>query len=357
MQFTAAQVAEYLGGQVIGDGSVILRGFAPADTARPGDLTFAENAGYFARAEKSAATAVLVDEDFASDTKVLIRVPDARLAFAKVLPLFFPEQPVTPGVHPTAVVAASARIGATTFVGPYCVIGERVRIGDGCVLEAFVFIGDDCKLGDNVRLFPHVTVYARSEIGNRVRIHAGSVVGADGYGYVREGDKHYKVPQVGNVVIQDDVEIGANVTIDRGALGSTVIGKGTKIDNLVQIAHNVVVGDNCLLVSQVGVAGSTRIGNNVTLAGQVGLAGHLNIGDGAVVAAKSGVMNHIPPGAHWAGIPARPSTQMKRQWVALGRLPELLKRVAEIERVLGLSRQSPDEPRNETPSVDESKRG
>jgi len=349
MPFTAIEIAEFLGGQVIGDPNVVLTGFAPADTAKTGDLTFAENHTYFARAEKSAAAAILVDGDFTSETKVLIRVPDARLAFAKVLPMFFPEPAVTPGTHPTAVISATADVHPTAHIGPFCVIGERVRIGPECVLDAMVFVGDECKLGEKVRLFPQVTLYPHTEIGNRVRIHAGSVIGSDGYGYVPEGKTHRKVPQVGDVIIQDDVEIGANVTVDRGALGSTIIGKGTKIDNLVQIAHNVVIGENCLLVSQVGIAGSTRIGNNVTIAGQVGIAGHLRIGDGAIIAAKSGVMNHIPPGEHWAGAPARPSTRMKRAWIAIDRLPSLLRRVAAIERHLGLAgklhdKDSPDKP-------------
>jgi len=335
MPFTAADIAKRLGGQVLGNAEVVLTGFAPADRAKPGDLTFAESETYFARAEQSAASAILVDGDFTSATKVLIRVPHARVAFATVLPLFFPEPTFAPGIHPTAIVAPSARVDPTSFIGPYCVIGERVAIGARSVLEATVHVGADCQLGADVRLFPQVTLYPRTQIGDRVRVHAGTVLGSDGYGYVLHEGAHRKVPQVGNVIVHDDVEIGANVTIDRGALGSTIIGKGTKIDNLVQIAHNVVVGEHCLLVSQVGIAGSTRLGDYVTLAGQVGIAGHLQIGDRAVVAARAGVMNHIPPGEKWVGAPARPDRQMKRQWIAWEHLPELLKRVAALEKQLG----------------------
>jgi UDP-3-O-[3-hydroxymyristoyl] glucosamine N-acyltransferase len=202
------------------------------------------------------------------------------------------------------------------------------------VLSAQVYVGPECVVGEDCLLFPHVTLYARTVLGNRVRIHAGSVIGADGFGYVQDGGVHRKVPQVGHVLIRDDVEIGANVTVDRGALGPTVIGRGTKIDNLVQIAHNVNIGEHCLVVAQVGVSGSTRLGNYVVLAGQVGVAGHLKLGHRVAVAAQSGVMNNIPDGEKWFGSPARPDRQTKRQLIALQQLPELLRRVAELERQL-----------------------
>ncbi len=330
-QFTATELAERLQGRVVGDANVVLTGFAPADTARPGDLTFAENEKFLARAETSAATAVLVATDLPS-AKTLIRVANARIAFARVLPLFFPEPVFPPGVHPTAVVAASASIPATAHIGPYVVVGERVRFGERVVVEAGVCLGADCQIGDDTRLFPRVTLYPGCQVGRRVRLHAGAVIGSDGYGYVFDNGLHRKVPQVGNVILQDDVEIGANVAIDRGALGSTVVGRGTKIDNLVQIGHNVVLGEHCLLVAQVGIAGSTRVGNLVTMAGQAGVAGHLKIGDRAVVAAQSGVMNDIPAGETWFGAPARRATQMKRLLLATEKLPDLLKRVAELER-------------------------
>jgi len=210
-----------------------------------------------------------------------------------------------------------------------------VKIGARSVLQAGNFVGDDSRLGEDTNLFPNVTIYPRAEIGARVRIHAGTVVGSDGFGYVQDGGIHRKVPQIGNVIIGDDVEIGANVTIDRGALGSTVIGKGTKIDNLVQIAHNVEIGEGSIIVAQVGISGSTRLGKYVILAGQVGIAGHLKIGNQVTVAAKSGVMNNIPDGGKWLGVPAQPDRQFKRQVIAIQHLPELLKRVAELEKKLG----------------------
>ena len=286
--FTAAQVAEALQGEVLGDGSVVLTGFAPADTAKAGDLTFAENEVFFAKAEQSAAAAILVDGPFTSARKALIRVRNARVAFARVVPLFFPEKALAAGVHPTAIIAASAQVDPTAHVGPFCHIGEEVQIGARAVLQGGNHIGENCVVGADTNLFPGVVLYPRTQVGGRVRIHAGAVIGSDGFGYVFDAGMHRKVPQVGLVIIQDDVEIGANVTIDRGALGPTIIGRGTKIDNLAQIAHNVTIGEHCLVVAQVGVAGSTRIGHHTTLAGQVGIAGHLRIGDQVIVAAQSG---------------------------------------------------------------------
>jgi UDP-3-O-[3-hydroxymyristoyl] glucosamine N-acyltransferase len=336
MAFTTAEIAKHLQGEVLGDTNALLKGFAPAENAKTGDLTFAENEIYFARAEKSAATAIIADKRFASAGKILIRVPDARVAFAKALALFFPEKKYAAGIHPTAVIASGAKIDSGAHIGPHCVIGERVKIGARTVLQAGNFVGDGSKLGDDVNLFPNVTIYPRAEIGDRVRIHAGTVIGSDGFGYAQDNGIHRKVAQVGNVIIGDDVEIGANVTIDCGALGPTVIGRGTKIDNLVQVAHNVEIGEHCLLVAQVAIAGSSKLGNYAVLAGQVGIAGHLKIGNQVIVAAQSGVGKDIPDGEKWWGSPAQPAQDRKRQIIALRKLPELLKRVAELEKKLGV---------------------
>ncbi|HEU5069277.1 MAG TPA: UDP-3-O-(3-hydroxymyristoyl)glucosamine N-acyltransferase [Verrucomicrobiae bacterium] len=340
MPFTATEIASQLQGEVLGDAAVALKGFAPADRAQPGDLTFAENENYFARAEQSAASAIIAPGPFTSTKKTVIRVADARVAFARVLPLFFPEPQFAPGIHPTAVVAPSARIDPSAHVGPQCVVGEHAVVGARSVLQGLNFIGTGCQLGDDVNLFPNVTLYAHTEVGHRVRIHAGTVIGSDGFGYVLDGATHRKVPQIGNVIIRDDVEIGSNVSVDRGALGPTVIGAGTKIDNLVQIAHNVNVGEHCLLVSQVGIAGSTKLGNYVILGGQVGIAGHLKLGNKVSVAAQSGVMHNIKDGEKWLGSPAQPDRQTKRQMIAIQHLPDLLKRVAELERKLGLKNEA-----------------
>ncbi|MSU34174.1 MAG: UDP-3-O-(3-hydroxymyristoyl)glucosamine N-acyltransferase [Pedosphaera sp.] len=331
--FTTSALAACLNGSVIGDPTLALTGFAPADSTKSGDLTFAENETYFARADQSAASAVLVADAFTSKHgKTLIQVANARIAFAQVLPLFFPDPIFSPGIHPSAVISPSAEIDLSAHIGPGCIVGERVRIGPKTVLQAQIYVGEDCQFGEDCRLFPQITLYPRTQLGKRVRVHSGTIIGADGFGYVFDKGEHRKVPQVGQVIIHDDVEIGANVTIDRAALGSTVIGRGTKIDNLVQIAHNVTIGEHCILVAQVGIAGSTKLGDYVTLAGQVGLAGHLRLGDRVTVAAQSGVMHSIPEGQKWMGAPAQPDRVMKRQLLAMERLPELLRRVSELER-------------------------
>jgi len=331
---TTSHIAEILGGRVEGDPNLELAGFAPAHTARAGDLTFAENDTYLAAAENSAATAILVGPDLQTSQKTLIRVAQPRIAFAKVLPLFFPEPHHPAGIHPSAVVAPSAVIDLSAHIGPHCVVGERTRIGARTALLGGNHVAADCALGEDCVLFPNAVIYSRTQMGNRVRLHACCVIGSDGYGYVFDRGAHLKVPQVGTVIIHDDVEIGANTSIDRGALGATVIGKGTKIDNLVQIAHNVVIGEHCLIVAQVGIAGSTRLGNFVTLAGQVGIAGHLKIGSRVSIGAQSGAMHSIPDGEKWLGAPAVPEKQAKRQYIAIYRLPELTRQVDQLERRL-----------------------
>jgi UDP-3-O-[3-hydroxymyristoyl] glucosamine N-acyltransferase len=332
MAQTASEIARSLDGEVVGDGSILITGLAPADQAKAGHLTFAENESYLDRAEKSDASAILVGNDIKSSSKVLIRVTNPRVGFARLLNLFYPPPQFAPGVHPTAVVASSAQIDPTAHVGPHCAVGERVIIGARTALRGGNHLDADCVLGEDVLLHPHVTLYARCQIGHRVIIHANSVVGSDGFGFVFDQGAHRKVPQIGNVIIQDDVEIGAGVTIDRGALGSTVIGQGTKIDNLVQIGHNVLLGEHCILCGQVGIAGSTKVGQGVTIAGQVGLAGHLKIGNKVTIGAQAGVMNNIPDGEKWLGTPAMPDRDMKRIFIGMQRLPELLQRVNTLER-------------------------
>lgn len=332
MPLTASQIAEQLHGQVFGDGSIELTGLAPADCAKQGDLTFAEKATYFAVAEQSQAAAILVSDEFASSKKVLIRVPNARVAMARLLPLFFPPDQHAPGIHPGATIAPSAKIDSTCHIGPNCVIGARVRIGARSALMGGNHIGRDCQIGDDVCLFPNVVIYPKCQIGHRVAIHAGSVIGSDGYGYVFDAGFHRKMLQVGNVIVQDDVEIGANAAVDRGALGPTVIGQGTKIDNLVHVAHNVAIGRHCLVMGQVGFAGSTRLGDYCVIASQSGIAGHLKLGHQATVGAKSGVMRDIPDKGTVLGIPAMPDKQAKRQIIATQHLPEMIRRMRELEK-------------------------
>lgn len=332
MSFTASEIAKKLQGQLVGDGSVIFTGLAPADRARAGELTFAENATYFAAAEQSQAAGILVDGPFGSSSKVLIRVRNARVALARVLPIFFPPEGHPSGIHPSSVIAVTARIDATAHVGPNCVVGAGVCVGPRSVLMGGNDLRADCRLGEDVCLFPNVVLYPQTQIGNRVTIHASTVIGSDGFGYVLDEGRHRKVLQLGNVVIHDDVEIGANAAVDRGTLGSTVIGEGTKIDNLVHVAHNVVIGRHCLVMGQVGFAGSTRLGDYVVVASQSGIADHLKLGNQAVVGAKSGVMRDVPEGGRVLGIPAAPDRQAKRQIIAMQHLPELLQRLRQLEK-------------------------
>ncbi len=336
--FTVSHIAEQVGGEVVGDPSVQITGIAPVDSARAGDLTFAEKESYLAAAEASKASAILVPAGFQSASKVLIRVKDARIAIAKVLPLFFPPETHASGIHSSAVVDPSAQIDATATIGPHCIVSAGVRLGARSVLMGGNHIGRDCQIGEDVCLHPNVVIYAKTLIGNRVSIHAGTTIGSDGYGYVFDQGRHRKMLQVGNVIIHDDVEIGSNASIDRGALGSTVIGQGTKIDNLVHVAHNVVMGRHCLIMGQVGFAGSTVLSDYVVIASQSGIAGHLKLGTQATIGAKSGVMRDIVAGETVLGYPAAPDKQTKRQWIAMSKLPDALRRLKALEKQIGESK-------------------
>lgn len=338
--FTASYLAGQIGGEVVGDGNITLTGIAPAEGACAGDLTFAEKPSYLAAAEASQASAVLVPLGFESAAKTLIRVKDARIAMAKVLPLFFPPEKQTPGIHASAVIDPSAQIDATASIGPHCVVGAGVSVGKNTLLMGGNHIGRDSEIGDDVCLHPNVVPYARTQIGNRVSIHAGTTIGSDGYGYVFDQGRHRKMLQVGNVVIHDDVEIGSNTSIDRGALGSTVIGQGTKIDNLVHVAHNVVMGRHCLIMGQVGFAGSTVLSDYVIIASQSGIAGHLKLGTQSTIGAKSGVMRDLAPGETVLGYPAAPDKQAKRQWIAVAKLPQALRRLKALEQRMGISKEA-----------------
>jgi UDP-3-O-[3-hydroxymyristoyl] glucosamine N-acyltransferase len=329
---SVSQIAERVQGEVFGDGSTQLTGLSSADLARAGDLTFADKEEYFVAAEQSAATAILVSGGFSSTKKIVIRVSNARIAVARLLPVFFPPDQYLPGIHPSATIDPSAQVDATAHIGPNCMVGARVQIGARSVLMGGNYIGRDASLGADVRLFPNVVIYWKTVIGQRVVIHSGTVIGSDGYGYVFDEGRHRKVLQVGNVIIHDDVEIGANSAIDRAALGATVIGAGTKIDNLVHVAHNVAMGRHCLIMGQVGFAGSTRLGDYVVVASQSGIAGHLKLGNQAMIGAKSGVMRDIPDGGKVLGMPAMPDKQAKRQMIAVQQLPDLIHRLRELEK-------------------------
>ena len=327
MSITVQDLAARIGGKVEGDANLSLSGVAPIPRAQATDVTFAESPKHSAAAEGCAAAAIIVPLGATVSRKTLIRVKNPRAAFARTLAIFNPPRAYPAQVHPTAQLGRNVHLGEGVFIGEFAVLRDNVTIGDRTVIEAHCVIGEGSRLGDDCLLYPNVTIYHNIRIGNRVGIHAGSVIGSDGFGYVQDGVERLKIPQTGNVIIEDDVEIGANVTIDRATMDSTIIRRWTKIDNLVQIAHNVTVGQNCIIISQAGVAGSVEIGDNVTLAGQAGIADHLKIGANSVVAAQSGVSEDLPPGSIVFGTPAQPAMQTKRQIIALRRLPELLRKL------------------------------
>ena len=333
---TVGELARLLGGELrTGAPETTLTGVASLAEAGEGDIAFFANPKYLAALRRSRASAILVPREFPATTEfscALIAVDDPARAFAGLVELFTPA-PVAdvPGVAPTALLGRDVTLGANVSVGPYAVIEDGVTLGDGVVIGAYNFIGAHSVIGEGSRLYPHVTVRERCRIGKRAIIHCGVVIGSDGFGFELKEGRHVKVPQTGIVQIDDDVEIGANTTIDRARFGRTHIGEGTKIDNLVQIAHNVVVGPHNLLCAQAGISGSTRLGHHVTLAGQVGIVGHVEIGDEAVLASKAGVARSVPAKAVMWGYPAVPLDEAKESFVRIRRLPKLLERVRKLE--------------------------
>ncbi|HEV8673396.1 MAG TPA: UDP-3-O-(3-hydroxymyristoyl)glucosamine N-acyltransferase [Methylomirabilota bacterium] len=331
---TLGELARLVGGEVRGDAALPIRGLAPLDQAQPGDLGFVSGGRYRREAEASRASALVVPLDFELPGRPLIRVAQPALAVATLLRVFHPEPAPVPGVHPTAVVADSARVAADATLLAFVVVGAGSAVESRAVLHPHVVVGERCRIGEASVLHPHVVLRGDVDIGRRVVIHAGAVLGADGFGYAFDGSRHQKIPQVGRVVVEDDVEIGANVTIDRATLGETVIGRGTKIDNLVQIGHNTVVGADAIIVAQTGISGSCRIGNRVVLGGQVGLADHVTIGDGAQVGSQSGVHRDVPAGGTALGSPAMPAAEARRAMAALPRLADLVRAARALERRL-----------------------
>lgn len=330
------ELATLVGGEVVGDPHVMITGVAAIEDAGPGEITFAAEEKRVPEAMASQASAVIIPRQARpkETAKSCILVDNPRLAFAQVLEVFAPRYPLATGIHPLAVVSPEAEVGQQVTIMAHAVVEAGAKIGNRTVIYPGVYVGPDVEIGEDVILHANVVLRERVKIGSRVIIHAGAVIGADGFGYVTVKGKHHKVPQIGTVVIEDDVEIGANTTIDRATCGVTRIGRGTKIDNLVQVGHNVQIGEDCILVSQTGVAGSTVLGNRVTLAGKAGVAGHLHVGDDSVIAAASVVAGDLPPRSHVFGIPARPHHEEMRIKAASQRLPEVLKTIKDLERRL-----------------------
>ena len=332
-----AALAERVGGTVRGDGERWIHGIATLSAAGPDHLSFLTNAKYREAAERSRAGAVLAPRGVVLSGRDLLQVDEPYLALAVLLDVFHPATAPPPGVDRTAVVAASATVDPTATVGPLAVVGEHSQIGPRASVQALAVVGARCRVGAGSILHPHSVLYDGTQVGERCIVHSGVVLGGDGFGYATHGGRHVKVPQVGRLVVEDDVEIGANSTLDRALLEETRIGAGTKIDNLVMVAHNVKIGKSCLLVAQSGIAGSTQIGEGVVLAGQAGVAGHVRVGSGARVAAKSAVFKNVPDGEQVAGIPAIEAGQWRRQQALVGRLQDLQRRLRVLEERLGLA--------------------
>ena len=328
------ELAQWVGGRVVGDGEVEISGVASINEARSGEITFVANPKYLPRLDGTNASAVIVSSEVSHAKKPLLCVSNPYLAFAKIVGLFSykPYQPK--GIDPKAWVSPTAQLGKDLTVYPLVYIGDRCRIGDQVTLYPGVFVGEDSSIGEESVIYPNVSIYSGTVIGKRVILHSGVVVGSDGFGYVKDGKKNVKIPQVGSVEIEDDVEIGANTTIDRAALGKTILRRGVKIDNLVQVAHNVVIGEDSIVVAQVGISGSAKIGSNVTLAGQVGIVDHVEIGDNVIVGAQAGVTHDLAANQGYVGSPALPHREFLRAITVFPKLPEMRKRLLEMEKRL-----------------------
>ena len=329
-----SDLARAVDGRVDGDAGRRISGVATLDDAGPADLSFFTNPKYREALSRSRAGAILVGPDTTVPGRDLLVAPEPYLALAEILDRLYPPQRPAPGVSTDARISPDAVVGRDVTIGPFTVVGPGARIGDRVVCGAGVVIGERCEVGSDTTLMPRVVLYAGTRVGSRCLIHAGVVLGGDGFGFATAKGIHRKMPQLGRVVIEDDVEIGANTTIDRGTLGETKIGRGTKIDNLVMVAHGVVIGPGGLLAAQTGIAGSTRIGSHVTTAGQAGLIGHLTLGDGVVVAAKAAVYSDIPDRTFVAGIPAVDHRAWKRSVGLVKMLPELRSKLRALEERL-----------------------
>jgi UDP-3-O-[3-hydroxymyristoyl] glucosamine N-acyltransferase len=344
---TVSKLAEHVGGRVFGDGALLIGRIAALDVAGEGEIAYVEDEKFFGAAKSSRATCLLVPKSFASQspdvqTTTFVEVARPKLAFALIAKLLHPPKHHEPGIHPTAVIASTADVALTAFVGPHTCIGEDARIGANSRIEAGVIIGANVTVGNECMLHPDVILYDGVSLGDRVILHAGVCVGADGFGYVRDDMGYHKFPQIGTVVIEDDVELGAHTCVDRAALGRTRIGRGSKIDNLVQVGHNVDIGERVVIASQTGISGSTVIEDDAVIGGQVGFGDHARVLSGAVIGSKAGVLpgKIVRPGVWW-GVPVQPLDEYKRRNAHIARLPQLREEVKALrEKLDELQKQS-----------------
>lgn len=336
MQVQIKEIAELVNGDIEGDGNVVISGVSGIKEAKKGEITFVANKRYAALMGSTRASAIIVSRDInCTNNRTLIKTDDPYHAFTRVMGIWANGngQPAAdPGIHPSAAIGKNVKIGKNVSIQAFSVIEDNAEIGDNVAIFPQTYIGRKTKVGDETLIYPRVTIREKISIGKRCIIHSGTVIGSDGFGFAPVKGAHHKVPQIGTVIIEDDVEIGANVAIDRATIGKTEIGSGTKIDNLVQIAHNVVIGKNSIIVAQVGLSGSSIIGDGVTIAGQAGVTGHITVGNNSTVAARAGVTKSVPPDSCVSGFPAQPHDKEKRLKVSLLRVPETNRKVKELEK-------------------------
>jgi UDP-3-O-[3-hydroxymyristoyl] glucosamine N-acyltransferase len=328
------ELAQWVDGTVVGDGEIEISGVAAIEEAQAGEITFIADLKYLQRLSETKASAVIVSREVSQAGKPLLCVTNPYLAFAKILTLFFQKPHQPKGIDSNTWISPTAKLGKDLTIYPFVYIGERCSIGDRVTLYPGVYVGENAAVGEDSILYPNVSVYSGTLVGKRVILHSGVVIGSDGFGYVKEGKKNVKILQVGSVEIEDDVELGANTTVDRATLGKTIIRRGTKIDNLVQVAHNVVIGEDSILCAQAGISGSTKIGSNVTLAGQVGVVDHVEIGDNVIVGAQAGVTHDLPGNQGYVGSPALPHREFLRSNAVFPKLPEMRRTLVDMAKRL-----------------------
>ncbi len=335
MEFKAKQIAELIGGRVEGDENASVRTFSKIEEGQEGAISFLSNPKYTHYLYETKSTIVLVNDDLVLEHPVettLIRVPNAYEAVARLLQIYESMKPRKTGIDPLAFISEKATVGKDVYVGAFAYIGDGAVVGDGCQIAPQVYIGDGVRLGQQCQLFPHVTIYNGCQLGNRVTIHAGSVIGADGFGFAPSQEGYDKIPQIGVVIIEDDVEIGANTCVDRSTMGATIIHKGVKLDNLIQVAHNCEIGQNTVMSAQVGLAGSTKVGEWCMFGGQVGLAGHITVGDHVNLGAQSGVPSSVKGGQTLIGTPPMQPTAYFKSQAIFRRLPDMYKELDRLKK-------------------------